>query len=183
MKTQLAAVLIVVLVGLSQAHGSGKEEEAYLAYWLTSDPPAKDPTQYEPVLLVTRLPLEKLQPHFDLQRLRDHLLKPDDDQPLLEALALTIETYRKDSIWNVDRRPLKSVRGIANVNAEKRRVEVNGKTYRYEDCPLANVVRLIERPEGKVPLHRREAPLAGAKQTARALRLLIKEQLASEKRE
>jgi hypothetical protein len=110
------------------------------------------------------------------------VLKPGTEEPLLESLALVIETYRKDSIWNRDRRPLKPVRSIWKVDAETRHIVVNGNTYRYEECPLTEVVRLLEHPEGKLPLHRVHAPLAGATQTARALRLLLKEQLASERR-
>src|SRR5262249_44463191 len=56
-----------------------------------------------------------------------------------------------------------------------------GNTYRYEECPLAEVVRLLEHPHGKLSLHRRFAPLDGATQTAHALRLLVTEQLAAEK--
>src|SRR5688572_19957115 len=102
------ALLILVHVGASQLLGSevgalGKPAEKYLAFWLTLDPSAKDPTEYEPLLLLTRLPLKELPAHYDLRELRDRVLKPGTDEPLLESLALTIETYRKDSIWNADR--------------------------------------------------------------------------------
>ncbi len=161
----------------------GEPGDKYLAFWLTRDPPPADRTEEEPVLLLTRLPLKQLPELFDLRQLHDRLVKPRSDEPLLEALALTIETYKKDSIWNADRRPLKAVQKIASVNDETRHVVVNGNAYRYEECPLAEVVRLLERPQGKIPIHRIHAPLAGATQTARALRALLKEQVASEKRE
>jgi hypothetical protein len=57
---------------------------------------------------------------------------------------------------------------------------VNGNTYKYEECRINDVVRLLEHPEGKLPLHRLHAPLSGAKQTARALRFLLLERPVSE---
>jgi len=52
--------------------------------------------------------------------------------------------------------------------------------YRYEECPVAEVLQLLERPEGTRPIHRLHAPLAGAEQTARALRLLLREQMLAD---
>jgi hypothetical protein len=73
--------------------------EKYAAYWLTGDP-VKDRGDY-PVLLLARLPIDDLAANAGLH----HLLgkKPEEHPPLLDAPALTITTYKKDSIWNADR--------------------------------------------------------------------------------
>lgn len=152
----------------------------YVAYWLTRHPPDATSTEYGPVLLLARLPIEQLEPYSDLMQLAAYK-RLAEQPPLLEALALTVETYKKDSIWNPDGRPLKQVQSIGKVRAKAREVIVNGNPYRYEECPVKDVVRLLEHPEGKHTLHRLYAPLLGAEQTARALRLLLKEQLAAEK--
>jgi hypothetical protein len=39
----------------------------------------------------------------------------------------------------------------------------------------------MERPEGTMPIHRLHRPLAGYEQTAKALRLFLQEQIASDK--
>jgi hypothetical protein len=152
--------------------------EKYAAYWLTTSP-VKDRGEY-PVLLLARLPIEELAAHAaGLNHLYGK--KPEEQPPLLDAPALTITTYRKDSIWNADRAPLKAVRSVENFRPKSREVTVNGVAYTYEDCPLTDVVRLLERPEGTKSLHRLHAPLSGAKQTARALLLVLKDDLEGPK--
>jgi hypothetical protein len=54
---------------------------------------------------------------------------------------------------------------------------IDGISYAYEPCPLTDLLRLLDKPEGTLPIHRREAPLAGAEVTARAFRLLLLEQM------
>ena len=154
-----------------------KSKGKYVAYWLTSHPPDPKGNQYEPILLLCRLPIEPLTKWF-----RDFPANPKQiaKQPLPETMALTVPTYKKDSIWNFDRRPFKAVQSIANINPKANEVAVNGKQYRYEVCPIKEVVRLLENPEGKLPLHRLHAPLEGVHPTALALRLLLKAQLIRE---
>jgi hypothetical protein len=107
--------------------------------------------------------------------------KPRFTLELLDGLALTMETHHKDSIWNPDGRPIKHLQSISKVDWKACEATVNGKKYRYEEAALAEVVQLLERPEGKEPIHRLYGPLSGFEQTAKALRLLLREQLATDK--
>ena len=63
------------------------------------------------------------------------------------------------------------------LDEKARTVEVSGVRHNYEECPLADVVRLLKAPEGTEPISRLHAPLGGMEQTARALRLLLEEQM------
>src|SRR5262245_32497547 len=95
--------------------------EPYRAYWLWRDDP-KDRSEYLPLLLVTRGPLDKLSGleqkdqieefrknankiPFDANTLE--IVKQKEREFLLDAKAITAETYKKDSIWNLDGRPFK----------------------------------------------------------------------------
>ena len=177
-----AIVVGLVLVLTAAGTGSAEEKaalprERYHAYWLTRQPPAPGGEYLE--LLVSRLPIDRLVAEsVGLEFVFNKA--PDRQPPLLDALALTIATYEKDSVWNGDGVPLKALRSIRDFRPKERAVSVNGKTYRYEECPLADVVRLLERPEGTKPIHRIHAPLGGYEQTARALRLLLREQLRAD---
>lgn len=151
-------------------------EGKYVAYWLAPHPAGANEAEY-PVLLLARLPMDELAEHVTLLGLLKK--KSEQQPPLLEAPALAVVTYKKDSIWNADGVPFKPVRSVADLRPDVRKVTVNGTAYRYEACPVKEVVRLLERPEGTVHIHRIHSPLAGARQTARALLLLLKEQLAS----
>ena len=93
---------------------------------------------------------------------------------------LSVRTYKKDSIWN-DRVPLKPVTRLKDLNEKERTLELNGVRHTYEECPLADVVSLLKSPEGKERIHRLFAPLYGMEQTARALRLLLEEQMKDDK--
>ncbi len=115
-----------------------------------------------------------------LAHLRPEGAPPPPPPPILDTLALTISTYQKDSIWNVDRQPLKAVTRFRGLNEKDRSVEVNGVRYRYEKCSLAEAVGLLNAPKGKIAIHRTHAPLAGMQQTGRALKLLLDEQLKND---
>jgi hypothetical protein len=150
----------------------------YLAYWLTRDPPDAKSGESQPVLLLTRVPVANLADYAVFFGFAGEK-KPDERPPLLEYIAITLETAGKDSVWNSDGRPLKPVRSVGPVRPAAGEVTLNEANYRYEDCPIRDVVRLLEQPEGKLPVHRLYPPLAGAGNTARALTLLLKEQLAA----
>ncbi len=103
--------------------------------------------------------------------------RPADQQPpLLDGFALTVQTYKRDSVWNTDARPFKPVRTLGHFRPKEKEITVNGTAYRYEEGRVADVVRLLERPRGTEDIHRIYPPLAGAEQTARALILLLREQ-------
>jgi hypothetical protein len=124
------------------------------------------------------LPVAELADYAELFRMAEKM-KPEDRPPLLEYIAVTLETVQKDSVWNPDGRPIKPVRSVGPVRAAAREVTLNGTKYRYADCPIRDVVRLLEHPEGKHPVHRQYPPLGGVENTARALTLLLKEQLTA----
>lgn len=170
----------------SAAHSA----ERYFAYWLTRHPPAPKSHEYEPVLLIARLPIEKLgrlheragdMGHSGALQEKIKSGKPNFTPQLLDEFALTMETHHKDSIWNPDGRPIKRLQSIGKVDWKTREATVNGKKYLYEEAALADVVRLLERPEGKEPIHRLFGAVSGFEQTAKALRLLLQDQIAADK--
>lgn len=154
-----SAFLVALTVALAPA-----PEEKYSAYWLIRDDQSSK-AGYVP-LLVTRQPLEQLAD-----------LKQDEKRPLADATALTVITYKKDSLWNVDRRPFKVVKTITKVDAKAREITLDGATYRLEEAALKDVLRLVEKPEGTMPIHRIHAPLAGAEEFAAVLKERLKKQL------
>lgn len=165
--------LAVALTFASQAAAAKPApQERYAAYWLTK--PNGD-TQYR-MLLITRLPLAELSKVVELHASLKEVLKDAPGTPLLDQMALTITTYKKDSIWN-DGVPLKPMARFKDLNEKEQMVEVNGVRQRYEECPLAEVIGLLKAPEGKERIHRLFPPLGGMEQTARALRLLLEEQM------
>lgn len=151
---------------------SAPQQERYAAYWLTKT----DGNSEYRMLLITRMPLPELAKLMKLHAELENVLKDAPAPQLLDRPALTIATYKNDSIWN-DGVPLKAVTRFKDLNEKERTLEVNGVRHRYEECPLADVVGLLKAPEGKEPIHRLFPPLGGMEQTARALRLLLAEQM------
>src|SRR5262245_50451454 len=161
----LALTLALTAVGQPTPTQAQVEEPRYAAYWLTGPKGSKE----YPVLLIARLSFREMVKLVNLFG--------RDDVPLLERAGLTITTYKKDEIHNPDLRPIKPLTRFGFLNEKERSVEVNGVRYQYEECPLADVVRLLRNIQGKEGIARINAPLAGMEQTARALRLLLEEQL------
>jgi hypothetical protein len=156
-----------------KAKKSAPQQDRYVAYWLAK-PGGKD--EYR-MLLITRTPLAELVKLMKLHAELENLWEKGAPGPqLLERPALTITTYKKDSIWN-DGVPLKPLTRFKDLNEKDRTVEVNGVRHNYEECPLADVVRLLKAPEGTEGISRLHPPLGGMEQTARALRLLLEEQM------
>jgi hypothetical protein len=150
--------------------------DRYAAYWLSRD---GKKSEYR-MLLVTRLPLSEVARWLEVWNLRA-AGAPPPAVPILDGAALTISTYKTDSIWNVDLQPLKLVTRFTGLDEKERSVEFDGVRHHYETCALAEAVRLLNAPSGKIPIHRIHAPLAGMEQTARALKLLLEEQLRNDK--
>jgi hypothetical protein len=148
---------------------SDPQEPRYAAYWLTK---ASSKSEYR-MLLITRMPLAELAGQMKLYGLLDSREK---GAQLLDWPALTITTYKKDSIWN-DGVPLKRLTRFKDLNEKDRSVEVDGVLHKYEECPLADVVRLLRAPSGTERISRLFPPLGGMEQTARRLRLLLEERM------
>jgi hypothetical protein len=166
--------LAVALTFASQPAGakSAPQQSGYTAYWLTR---ADGKSEYR-TLLITRMSLPELAKLMKLHAELENVLKDAPAPQLLDQPALTITTYKKDSIWN-DGVPLKPLTRFKDLDEKARTVEVNGVRHHYEECPLADVVRLLKAPEGTEHIHRLHPPLGGMEQTARALRLLVEEQM------
>jgi hypothetical protein len=138
-------------------------------------PDGSDYTQ----LLVARWSVEQIGTNGDL--ISDAYKRPPGRRPpLLDGAGILITTAGKDSIWNEDLIPLKPVWSAGGFRGKERAVTINGTAYRFEEARIEDVIRLLEHPTGKEPLHRIYPPLAGAEQTARALRLLLREQLLAD---
>lgn len=154
-----------------------RHDGEYHTFWLTNARITAGET-YGPVLLLSRVPLSQLEKHPSLRRSVGEKGRANQE-PLLESIALFIETYRKDSIWNADGRPIKRVESVSDLDETRGTITMNGTRYRFDRAQLGHAIRLLENPLGKQHLHRAHAPLAGAKQTTRALALLLKQQHAT----
>jgi hypothetical protein len=80
------------------------------------------------------------------------------EQPLPEVAAsgrditiILITTYERDSVWKVERGVSLAAR---DVSPDERVVRLQGRRYRYQEIPPGEVLRLMENPEGRVPIHR-----------------------------
>ena len=68
-----------------------------------------------------------------------------------DSASVLITTYERDSIWKVERSvPL----AAADVSASERIVRLRGRRYRWQEITAAEVLRLLEKPEGAIPIHR-----------------------------
>jgi hypothetical protein len=173
-KSLIALSVVVALVGVGATGEEPKRpatpikavrrDAPYQPYWLS---PAKDGegAEYQ-FLLVTHGPVE----HLAGQKAWSAL--PFDN------MAMTFQTYKRDSFWD---HPFVCVQEFGEVDAKAKTVVVDKVTFSYEACPLRDVVRLLENPTGTIAVHRRVTPLAGAESTAKAFRLLLREQLKAEK--
>jgi hypothetical protein len=141
-----------------------EQTSAYRAYWL-SGPEPETRSGYR-TLLVTPIPIEKLSGHTRRSEF------------LFDNTALTFRTYQHDSLWDT---PFRPVQHCSAVNPDTKTVVLDGITFSYEPGDLKDVVRLLENPLGTILLNRRQPPLLGAKQTAKAFRLLLQDQIRNEK--
>lgn len=77
-----------------------------------------------------------------------------------------IGTYERDSIWRLRPAP-QSVQPPQGDDALMRTLEWDGRRYRYQPVSNDGVVHLLREPEGRIPIHRPQAPVGA---DARALR-------------
>jgi len=68
-----------------------------------------------------------------------------------DTTIVLITTYERDSIWKVERGVSLAT---ADVSPAERIVRLRGRRYRYQEIAPAEVLRLLEKPEGTVPIHR-----------------------------
>ena len=132
-RRDLVVLLAVVAVGLAPAAAAGDAGASPHAYYLfLAGAPLGCEDCYVP-LLVTRQTLEQV-------------ASSGSDR---EAVLIT--TYERDSIWKLERGvPL----AAAEVSTGERIVRLRGRRHRYQEIAPAEVLRLLEKPEGTIPIHR-----------------------------
>lgn len=73
----------------------------------------------------------------------------------LDVDCVLVTTYERDSIWDVERGVRLSSR---DVRLAERILRFRERIYRYQEASAAEVLRLLEAPEGTIPIHRIKAP-------------------------
>ena len=132
MKRGLVVLLALVVLG-NALDAAGEASASRHAYYLfLADVPQGCEDCYVP-LLVARQTMEEVSASG-----RD-------------AMIVLITTYERDSIWKLERSVLLAA---ADVAARERIVRVRGRRYRYQEIDPAEVLRLLEKPEGSIPIHR-----------------------------
>ena len=136
----LIALLAVVAIGLVPAAAADVGAAPHAYYLFLADAPQGCEDCYVP-LLITQKPLGEVASSG-----RD-------------SAVVLITTYERDSIWKLDRDvPL----AAADVSAVERVVRLRGRRYRWQWVAPAEVLRLLEKPEGSIPIHR-VTPVPGKK--------------------
>jgi len=131
-RRDLLAVLAVVSIGLvpAAAGNAGATPRAY--YLFLAGAPQGCEDCYVP-LLITRQPLDEVA------------------SAASDSAVVLITTYERDSIWKIERDvPL----AAADVSVRERIVRLRGRRYRCQEIAPAEVLRLLEKPEGAIPIHR-----------------------------
>ena len=142
----------------TDAEPSEPSEGRYAGYWLV----AEHPSSYQ-ILVLTRLPLSQFEAPC-----------PDASLSILDCEALWLETYRRQSIWNTDLRPIKALDEI-----KWRRDDVvvfQAQRYRLEPAELDEVVSVL-RYDSLADIHRIFAPHAGQEEEIAELADRIEAQL------
>jgi hypothetical protein len=103
------------------------------AYYLFVSPPADACEACYVPLLLTATPL-------------DEIARISGDQA-----CVVITTYQRDSIVRLERGVVVSPE---NIGIQERQVRLRDRLYRYQEITAAEVLRLLEHPEGTIPIHR-----------------------------
>jgi hypothetical protein len=128
----LVALLVLVASGLAPASAAEVAASLRAYYLFLAGAPQACEDCYVP-LLVMRPSLEEV-----AASRRD-------------ATVVFITTYERDCIWKVERGVLLAA---ADVSARERIVRLRGRRYRYQEIAPAEVLQLLEKPEGTAPIHR-----------------------------
>jgi hypothetical protein len=147
------------------AQGKDADAGGYKAYWLTN----KDLREYVD-LIFSRRPLTKIPK-----------ASGSAEKPLLECDVIIVRTYTKDSIWNIDRKPFKPLAGVEKVGPDS--ITIDGRDFNFTEAKLEDVKKLLENPEGKIPIHRIYGPVSGQEEFVKSLALKIKQQSEGTKKE
>ena len=145
------------------------------AYWL-SDTSLETSVMYDPLLVITTVSLEQLTELSKHQELSNALGQPEAGY-LLDQPAIFLETYKRDSIWNQDGRPLKRFTGRLVKENDEQEMLAFGRRYKIASAEVTDVIRLLRHPEGTVGLHRLHSPTGRAERTIDAIALVLEDQL------
>jgi hypothetical protein len=130
---RVASLLALVAIGLWPPTPVGEAAASAHAYYLfLANGPQGCEDCYVP-LLVTRQTLE------------------DIAASGRDTTVTLITTYERDSIWQIERGLSLAAGDIA---APERLVRLRGRRYRYQEITPAEVLRLLEKPAGTIPIHR-----------------------------
>lgn len=100
----------------------------------------------------------------------------DSTMSLLDYPGIIVTTYARDSIWNTDfGGPFKPLSDVEDVGVDS--ITIKGKKYQYSEAKLQDVLRLLEKPEGKIVISRLMSPVAGQEAFVKALTLKIRRQV------
>jgi hypothetical protein len=132
LRATLVTLLSVIAIGLvpAAAGDAGAAPHAYYLFLVGAPQGCED--CYVP-LLITRQTLTEL------------------TSSGRDSTVVLITTYERDSIWNVERGVTLAA---VDVSAGERIVRLRGRRYRYQEIAPAEVLRLLEKPEGTIPIHR-----------------------------
>jgi hypothetical protein len=132
MKYALGALFALAGIGATSATGDRPAPPPH-AYYLFFAGPVKGCEDCYVPLLVSQQSLEEIAASG------------------VERAVVLITTYERDSIWKVERGV--SLAG-ADVSAAERTVRLRDRRYRYQEIGSAEVLRLLEKPEGHIPISR-----------------------------
>ncbi len=173
--------IVLTLICLGSARGKVLTAipagDSLRAYWLEDkDPETAD--RSNPLLLITHVSLHQLS---ELASLRDESKGQSGNEGktnyILDAPAIYLETHERDSIWNDDDVPVKEFTGRLTPNSTEETIVAGDREYQVRPADLEDVARLLENPEGNIPLHRKVSAAGGAGRTLRALSLLVRRQM------
>ncbi len=129
---RLVAVLALVALGLGPAAAEDRGASPHAYYLFLADAPRGCEDCYIP-LLVAQPSLEEVA------------------SSCIDGTTVLITTYERDSIWMVEQGVLLLA---ADVSARERRIRFRGRLYRYQEIAPTEALRLLEKPEGTIPIHR-----------------------------
>jgi hypothetical protein len=78
-------------------------------------------------------------------------MRLDDRAQNTRFEACVVTTYERDSISRIERAVPMSP---SDVTPGSRQVQVKERTYRYQEVTASEVLRLLEKPEGTIAIHR-----------------------------
>ncbi len=76
-----------------------------------------------------------------------------ESQKIAESVLIT--TYERDSIWQVE--PPVLIKPT-DIEVPQRMIRVGTRAYRYQEIAPAEVLKLLENPQGRIPISRLKAP-------------------------